>query len=153
MGNKIKRLNDLHPKAKRANGFTDYGIDDAGESVWFGFTLVNGGEVRVAFNWHGLAESIKYLQQIAHQAQQRRISKRPHQAQLEAEAAQSNPIHQIEFLPDVTGAVAELRGTTKQGTKMEPIQIEYDLILRLYQHLPELLDEMQRRQQDALNRH
>ena len=149
----VKRTSALHPKAKKANGFTDYGIDETGESVWFGFTLVNGGEVRIAFNQHGLAESIKYLQQIAHQAQHRRIAIHPHQAELEARAAQSNPTHQIEFLPDVTGAVASLEATTKQGIKMEPLQIEYDLLLRLYQHLPELLDEMRRRQQASLNRH
>jgi hypothetical protein len=127
-------------------GFSDYGVDENGEWMFFGFKLTEKKFVDLIANYHQLGASIIYLQAIAREAEQRRLTKNPHAGDLEAKGKPSNPVRILDLVPNLEGTSALLTCTTSTGTPIEA-QIPFDLIEGMYANLPQLVGEMKKRQQ------
>src|SRR4030095_5531209 len=129
--------------ARSLTGLGKYGIDAKGEKVFF--SLLSAPQ-RITFlaTHKGLADTIHYLQEIARSAHERRIAK-----------SQGNPVEMLEpppnlirkgsIMPDTTGQLARMEGTTGSGPAGE-VQIDFKALVGLYERLAPLIAEMRQLQ-------
>jgi hypothetical protein len=130
--------------AKDVTGTTTFGVDDTGNHAFFGFKT-GGGPADFIANYKVLGLLINYLQAIANEAQQTRLTLDPNASDLEARQTRSNPVTQAALEPDIGGTSAALVCTTEDGTRVEA-QLDFDLLQGLLERLPKILAEMKRRQ-------
>ncbi len=136
---------------KEVEGLENYGVDENGDYVFFGFKT-NSGPVHLSTNHLALGQAIMYLQTVAKEALQRRIKVSPTAGELEVRETQANFVKQLDFEVDATGQSAALLYTTQDGIRSE-LQIPFDLIEGLHTHLPGLITEMKNRQQAHKRQH
>ena len=118
-------------------GFEDYGVDQKGVRVFFGFQLKNTAAAVLHCNYRQLGQCIIYLQEIAQEAFRRRDPAAPHQEARET----INFVRQLDFESDVTGDSAVLLCTTQDGPRIE-LQIPHDILEQLQTRLRIVLAEM-----------
>ena len=68
---------ELPKDVMQPTGFTEFGLDAIGHNVFFGFKFQGDTAITFAVSHGGLTEIILYLQRIADEAQQRRLSLDP----------------------------------------------------------------------------
>ncbi|MFZ0399971.1 MAG: hypothetical protein WAL03_02650, partial [Pseudolabrys sp.] len=90
-------------------GFEDYGVDQKGVHVFFGFQLKDVAASVLHCNYRQLGRCIIYLQEIANEAFRRRD---PASAPQEVREI-PNFVRQLDFEADVTGDSAILLCTTQ----------------------------------------
>jgi hypothetical protein len=127
--------------AKPLAGFGKYGIDNNGENVFF--TLVVSAKQHATFfaSHKELASTIHYLQQIARGAEERRLAKSRQKNPVQMLETPPNVIHKGSIMPDTTGQLARLEGTTASGVPIE-LQIEFQALVGLHERLPGLIEKM-----------
>ena len=131
--------------AKPLAGFGKYGIDAKGENVFFSL-IVSAKQHAVLFASHkGLADTIHYLQRIARQAEERRIAKSSQKNPVEMLETPPNLIRNGSIMPDTTGELARLEGTTASGVPIA-LQIEFRALVSLHERLPALIEKMRQLQ-------
>ena len=118
-------------------GFEDYGVDQKGVHVFFGFQLKDVAASVLHCNYRQLGRCIIYLQEIANEAFRRRD---PASAPQEVREI-PNFVRQLDFEADVTGNSAILLCTTQDGRRIE-LEIEHDILEELQARLRILLAEM-----------
>ena len=128
----------LPTDAHELTGFEDYGVDQKGGHVFFGFQLKDAAASMMHCDYRQLGRSIIYLQEIATEAFRRRDPASPQQ---EVREATSNVVRQLDFGVDVTGDSAALFCTTQDGLRTE-LQISHDILQGLQTHLRIVLAEM-----------
>jgi hypothetical protein len=130
--------------ARSLTGLGKYGIDAKGEKVFF--SLLTAPPQRITFlaTHKGLADTIHYLQGIARSAHERRIAKSQENA-VEMLEPPPNLIRKGSIMPDTTGQLARMEGTTASGAAIE-VQIDFKALVGLYERLPPLIDEMRQLQ-------
>jgi len=131
--------------SKTPVGFTDCGIDTAGEQVFFGFKISETEDAIFDAHHEGLATIIKYLQALAYEARQRRLQVNPASGHTEVQRARSNPLHSVQLVVDVTGQHAMLTGTTEDGVPLE-VQIPFVILRGLERDLPKVIETMRKLQ-------
>jgi|SRR5688572_17522475 hypothetical protein len=134
--------------AKSLTGFGEFGIDDKGEKVFF--SLVASAKHHATFlaSHKGLADTIDYLQRIARRAEERRIAKAPQEDHVQVLEAPPNVIRKGSIMPDTTGRLARLEGTTSSGVSVD-IQIEFRALVSLQKRLPDLIEKMRQLQDQS----
>ena len=137
---------------KRISGFTDSGIDENGEWVFFGFNLENETPKTFEAHYQVLGAAINYLRQIATMAQQRRLNLDPTVADREVRETEPNFVTQLDLYPALGGTGVALECTTQDGTGVQA-QLPLDLLEQMLQRLPDLIAEMKRRQDDRGRTH
>jgi hypothetical protein len=137
-------MEPLPSDAKNITGCEPFGVNDHGLDMFFGFSLENAPRAVFHCNHPTLGKAILYLQTVAREAQRRRFKTNPLTADIEAQGTQANPIVRIGFDVDMAGQSARLMWTTPSGID-SALQLSYDLIDKMYQELPALMEEMQRR--------
>lgn len=135
----------LPPDTKNLAGRTEYGVDDNGAYVYFGFKFEASNPEHFTTNYLELGNIINYLVAIAREAQQRRLKIDPTAQHLEVKGIPSNPVRQLDVDPDVTGQFAVWQCTMQDGTRLEA-QIPFDIMEGLVAALPPRIDEMKKRQ-------
>jgi hypothetical protein len=138
-------MEPLPPDAKNITGCEPFGVDDHGRDVFFGFGLENAPRAVLHCNHLTLGKAIGYLQTVAAEALRRRLKANPLSADIEAQETQANPIVRMGFDMGMAGQSARLMWTTPSGIG-GALQLSYDLIDKMYQELPALMEEMQKRQ-------
>jgi hypothetical protein len=128
----------LPTDAHELTGFEDYGVDQKGVHVFFGFQLKDVAAAVLHCNYKQLGQCIIYLQEIAQEAFRRRDPASAHQ---ELQETQSNFIRQLNFEADVTGDSAALLCTTQDGSRIK-LQLPHDSLQELQTRLRILLAEM-----------
>ena len=128
----------LPTDAHELTGFEDYGVDQKGVHVFFGFQLKDAAAAVLHCNYKQLGQCIVYLQDIAQEAFRRRDPASAHQ---EVRETQSDFVRQLDFEVDVTGDSAALLCTTLDGHRIE-LQIPHDILQELQTRLRILLAEM-----------
>ena len=106
----------LPTDAHELTGFEDYGVDQKGVHVFFGFQLKDAAAAVLHCNYKQLGQCIVYLQDIAQEAFRRRDPASAHQ---EVRETQSDFVRQLDFEVDVTGDEAALLCTTLDGHRIE----------------------------------
>ena len=140
------------PNSNFIEGSRNYGVDDNGNYVFFGFKLNGGSTADFTTDHHGLGNVINYLQTIAREAQQRRMKVDPSAEHMEVRGKPSNPVRQLDVDPDITGQFALWQCTMLDGTRLEA-QMPLDLMEALIAKLPSRIDDMKRRQRAYEQRH
>jgi len=135
----------LPPDAKNIAGFEPFGIDRNGLWMFFGFTVEDGPRVNLHCNHLALGKLIMQLQELAKEAQRRRIAADAATEHKEVEEAKANPVVRMDFAPDVTGQSALLTCTMPSGIDSE-LQLPFGLMEKMHDQLPTLLQEMRKRQ-------
>ncbi|MGB9040996.1 MAG: hypothetical protein WCC81_00840 [Pseudolabrys sp.] len=118
-------------------GFEDYGVDQKGVRVFFGFQFKDAAAAVLHCNYQQLGQCIIYLQEIAQEAFRRRDPAAPHQEARET----TNFVRQLDFEADVTGDSAVLLCATQDGPSIG-LQIPHDILEELQTRLRILLVEM-----------
>jgi len=134
--------------AHELTGFEDYGVDQKGSHVFFGFQLKDAAASMLHCNYKQLGQCIVYLQEIATEAFRRRD---PASAPQEVREATSNVVRQFDFDVDVTGDSAALFCTTQDGFRTE-LQLPHDVLHGLQTRLRIVLAEMDIRRAQHLYR-
>lgn len=142
---------NMPSNAKSLTGFGKYGIDAKGEKVFFSFVVSAKQHATFLASHKGLADTIHYLQQIARRAEERRIAKSPQKDHVQLLETPPNLIRKGSIMPDITGRLARLEGTTTSGAAIE-FQIEFRALVSLHERLPVLIEKM-RQLQDQRKRH
>lgn len=137
--------------AKSLTGFGEYGIDDKGEKVFFSLVVSAKQSATFLASHKGLADTIHYLQQVARQAEERRIAKASQKDPVEMLETPPNLIREGSIMPDITGQLARLEGTTASGVPIV-LQIEFRALVSLQERLPALCEKM-RQLQDQRKQH
>jgi len=137
-------METLPPDAKNITSCEPFGVDDHGLDVFFGFSLENAPRAVLHCNHLTLGKAIGYLQTVAAEALRRRLMANPLTADIEAQGTQANPIVRMGFDVDMAGQSARLMWTTPSGTG-SALQLSYDLIDKMYEELPALMEEMRKR--------
>ncbi len=127
--------------AKSLTGLGEYGIDDKGEKVFFSLVASARHHATFLASHKGLADTIHYLQRIARRAEERRIARSPQEDHVQVLDAPPNVIRKGSIMPDTTGRLARLEGTTPSGVPVD-IQIEFRALVSLQKRLPELIEKM-----------
>lgn len=130
--------------AQEISGFNNFGIDEGGNYVFFGLETPVG-TTNFTTNYQALGQLIQYLQTIAAEAQQRRLSIDPNKTDLEVRKSQANPVARADLTPDIIGATASLLCTRQDGTQVEA-QLNFDTLQGFLKHLPSTIAEMEKRQ-------
>lgn len=131
--------------SKSPVGFTDGGMDAAGENVFFGFKLGETEEAIFEADHEMLAATIVYLQAVAHLARQRRLKVNPASEHTETLRKRHNPLFTAQFVVDVAGKHALLMGTTNDGLPLE-VQIPFVVLRGIERDLPNVIETMRKRQ-------
>jgi len=132
---------NMPTNARSLTGFGKYGVDDRGEKVFFSFEMSRDRHATFLASHRGLANTIHYLQQIARQAEERRIARSSRQSAVQMLKRPPQVIRKGSIMPDVTGRLARLEATTPSGAPLE-IQIEFDALVSLQERLPDLIEKM-----------
>ena len=137
---------NMPSNAKSLTGFGKYGIDPTGEKVFFSLVMSAKRHVTFLASHKGLAVTIHYLQNIARRAEERRIKKSPQENAVEVLQTPPNLIRKGSIMPDITGRLARLEGTTASGSAVE-IQFEFRALVSLQERLPALIEKMRQLQE------
>ena len=136
--------------ARSLSGLGKYGIDNKGEKVFFSLIVPAKQLATFLTNHKGLADTIHYLQRIARQAEERRIAKSSQKDPVEMLETPPNLIRTGSIMPDTTGQLARLEGTTATGVPIE-LQIEFRALVSLHERLPALIEKMRQLQDQRKN--
>ena len=136
---------------KTIDGCTNYGVDDNGSWVFFGFKTETGN-VLLQANHHWLGQAIRYLQTIALEAYQRRVQIDPKAAHTEVREKLHNPIQQADFDIDLQGQHCMLKGLTASGLPVE-VEIPFLLVEGIQRELPKVLEQMREKQKGHQQQH
>ena len=132
-------------RTRNLSGFNNFGIDEGGNYVFFGLETPVG-TTNFTTNYQALGQLIQYLQRIATEAQQRRLSIDPNKTDLEVRKSQSNPVARADLTPDIIGATASLLCTRQDNYPEVEAQLNFDTLQGFLKHLPSTIAEMEKRQ-------
>jgi hypothetical protein len=136
---------ELPKGVMQPTGFTEFGLDAIGHNVFFGFKFQGDRPITFAVSHGGLAEFILYLQRIADEAQQRRLSLDPSPAHKEVCGKPDSPVRRIEVLPDIEGRNALVESTNADGTGGS-FQLPFSLVEKLQIQLSSVIPQMKKLQ-------
>jgi hypothetical protein len=101
--------------AKKPTGFTEQGGSPDGSVVFFGFQVGESEQIFFEMNHANLADTIRWLTKLAHESHQRRLKANPATEFREVDSRPDTALRQFYFDGDVTGQIARLMGTSKDG--------------------------------------
>lgn len=142
----------LPDDARRPTEMIPPGVDDAGQTVFFGFVFEGSDRVCMAVSFETLGQIINLLHTLAAAAQQRRLASDPSAAHLEIKEAETNPVRRVEVAPDIAGRFSLWSFTTADGTTAQ-VHLPLDLMEGLVAHLPSRIAEMKLRQAEHQHQH